>query len=253
MKQGYNIAHHSLQRLQHQPTGPGPAGHRQPAVAPGMGPASKVPQRNPGPQAGTRQPDLFDAVNIVFMMMRDAFPQQFLKAWPTEQDRKRAQNLWARALRDQEPRQLKQAIFRLIREERFLPTLNRLRRRCQVTGTPSGMPTAHAAWQEACQAACQSATAAWSHLAVYLAGRETGWYLLNTEPRAVSFPPFERNYSILCDRVAAGESLEEAIPKALPAPTAADSSARQLHAEMLSQGINPDGGHAEFLKELDTL
>ncbi|MCY4471869.1 MAG: replication protein P [Kistimonas sp.] len=247
MKQGHSIA---SQQLHHLQTGTGmPAGQPIPADTGARGTPHHSAQPPP------RQPDIYDAVNLAFMMMRDAFPQQFLKAWPTEEDRRRALALWARVLQDQNPRLVKKAIFQLIREERFLPSPASLRRRCQLLRRQPGLPSAQAAWQEACQARHQTASAPWSHPAVYLAARATGWFLLNTEPRAVSWPPFERNYSILCNRVAAGESLESSIPKALPDPQqqSVTTASQQLRQEMQAQGIDPDGGHAEFLKEMKEL
>ena len=105
------------------------------------------------------------------------------------------------------------------------------------------------AYYEACHAYPQSRAFHWSHIAVYLAAKETGWLLLQSEEQARAFPIFERNYSIICNRVLDGEDLEATVLKGIAdsraqgefqqAIDAADQAQQQLMAD---QGIDPKSG-----------
>lgn len=204
---------------------------------------------------------MLDAVNFVFMLMRDAFPQQFINAFPTQDTRDRARSLWAKGLADLHPQQIKKAAIRAIKESKFLPSLSELRRLSSTHRYEDlGLKDPLQAYYEACGATNRTREGFWSHIAVYLAARETGWQLLEGEPQTVVYPIFERNYEILCNRLMAGENLDDGIHKGLEnharrdAQRQADMAAEQkLRHDMVEHGINPDGGRAEFLKTLSDL
>lgn len=60
---------------------------------------------------------------------------------------------------------------------------------------------------EACNAPSPKATAPWSHLAVYYAGVETGWYRLSNERESISYPIYQQNYRRICRDIAQGKQL----------------------------------------------
>ena len=71
--------------------------------------------------------EIVDAINFVFMLFRDAYHNQFLKAFPTQEARDRSRALWSRCLEDVNPQHIKKAAIVAAKSDRFLPTLCRLR------------------------------------------------------------------------------------------------------------------------------
>ena len=66
----------------------------------------------------------------------------------------------------------------------------------------------HTAYLEACRAPSPKAHYAWSHPAIYFAGKATDWYFLQTSSESVAYPVFKRKYTDICERIRAGEKLE---------------------------------------------
>ena len=134
---------------------------------------------------------------------------------------------------------------------------------CQPKPEDFGMPDADKAWHEAEQNCHQVDKHQWSHEAVRLAGKRTGWFEIMgsvSEKRRQSLKAtFERHYRYLMSRVMGGKSLQNAQallesdsnkPSKSPAEQSHDyHTQKQLH-EMKSQGINPAGGYAEFKKRM---
>lgn len=87
---------------------------------------------------------------------------------------------------------------------------------CRPTSEQLGLPAPEKAYRECCTHGRWATEHDWSHGAVYAAGRETGWYDLHNKPENHIWALFKRNYEIMCNRVANGESFDEVIPKALP-------------------------------------
>lgn len=87
---------------------------------------------------------------------------------------------------------------------------------CEGELSVYGLPESRNAYIEACQAPSPKIKHAWSHPAVYLAGREAGWYLLANNPEHIAFPVFEQHYQALCQKVIKGEQLPMPEIKALP-------------------------------------
>lgn len=56
---------------------------------------------------------------------------------------------------------------------------------------------------------------AWSHPAVYLAGRDSDWFFLTNSTERTSWPVFKAHYERYCTRVLRGESLAIPEPAAL--------------------------------------
>ncbi|WP_432304967.1 replication protein P [Shewanella glacialipiscicola] len=90
---------------------------------------------------------------------------------------------------------------------------------CHPTPEQIGLPSAENAYRECCAHGRWSTDHKWSHPAVFAAGRETGWFELNNRTEQQTWPLFKRNYAVICRRAVAGESFDNCIPKALPAPT----------------------------------
>ncbi len=188
-------------------------------------------------------------------MLADAFPSQFHRAYPDEKARSRARSIWAEALKDIAPKDIKFAAERVLKRKRFLPSIADVREISRMRYyEQSGLKDPLQAYQEACNAEPQTMAYNWSHVAVYLAARETGWMTLRGEEQKIAFPQFERNYSAFCERVLVGEDLLAEMqsrldsPQAKTAEVAWQQSEQQQQQQMAAQGIDPEGGREEFLK-----
>lgn len=109
------------------------------------------------------------------------------------------------------------AAEQVVKQQKFLPNVHDITEACKSAAhILLGMPDAHSAYVEACRAPSPKKEYKWTHPAVYYAGRASDWFFLANSIEAKAFPVFERNYTILMERVAAGESIEIELPKALP-------------------------------------
>ncbi len=144
------------------------------------------------------------------------YHNQYLKAFPSREKLQYAKKLWFSHLCEYRPEQILMAAKRAVRDSEFLPTVRRILQYCDPSPEELGLPDARSAYLEACRAPNPKADFAWSHPAVYHAGRETDWFFLASSPEHAAFPAFKRNYELLCERVRRGEQLEPPIAKALP-------------------------------------
>ena len=68
----------------------------------------------------------------------------------------------------------------------------------------SNAPNVHQAYIEACQAPSPKQEFAWSHPAVYEAGRRTNWYFLSTTSEQSAFPIFRTHYQEVLSELNSG-------------------------------------------------
>ena len=195
------------------------------------------------------------AINGLFTLLEDAFPLKFRRAFPTDEDLSRAKRVWYQSLKEFSPRRIIQAGQKALDTTKFFPDLSEIRELCKLRYDEMGLKEPLQAYYEACYAPEQTREYRWSHIAVYLAARETGWITLRSEEQRTAFPIFERNYNIICNRVIDGEDLEASIMKGIEdsrskeAVRVADEQAEQsLRKEMEKQGIDPDSGRSAFDK-----
>ncbi len=86
---------------------------------------------------------------------------------------------------------------------------------CREQLVAAGLPEPREAYREACNAPSPKSAQAWSHPAVYLAGRDSDWFFLAGAPEREAFPVFREHYENYCTRVLRGERLEVPAPQAL--------------------------------------
>ncbi len=191
------------------------------------------------------------AINAVFTLLEDAYPLKFKRAFQSHEDIVRAKRVWKNSLQEFSPRRIVRAAQKALDTSKFFPDLSDLRELCKLRYDEVGLKEPLQAYYEACYAPQQTRDYRWSHIAVYLAGRETGWLMLRSEEQRVAFPVFERNYEILCNRVLEGEDLEASILKGLEdsrskeaARQAEEAAQQQQRATMAAQGIDPDNGES---------
>ncbi len=193
--------------------------------------------------------DHVDAINAMFTLLEDAYPLKFKRAFQTHEDIIRAKRVWKNSLQEFSPRRILMAAKKALDTAKFFPDLSDIRELCKLRYDEVGLKEPLQAYYEACYAPKQSRDYPWSHIAVYLAARETGWMMLRSEEQRVAFPVFERNYEILCNRVLEGEDLETSILKGLEdgrnkeVTRQAEAVAQQQQRDtMVRQGIDPDNG-----------
>ena len=194
------------------------------------------------------------AINAVFTLLEGSFPLKFRRAFPRAEDQARAKSVWLQSLKEFSPRRILRAAKKAIDKTRFFPDLADIREHCKLRFDEYGLKEPLQAYYEACNTLSQTRESGWSHLAVYLAARETGWFMVRGEPQKTAFPVFERNYEILCNRVLDGEDLEADMTRALENTSnrsqfdlAAQAAQSRQKALMKEQGIDPSAGRATFL------
>ena len=103
---------------------------------------------------------------------------------------------------------------------------------CQAGLREYGLPSAHDAYVEACQAPSPKSAQAWTHPAVYLAGRDSDWFFLANNVESVALPVFREHYQRYCAAVLRGDSLTVPAPEALqrdaPEPLAREEQIAEL-------------------------
>jgi len=158
---------------------------------------------------------LVDAINQVFALFRLNYHNQFYSAYSDTELLNQAKRLWLEALSHLTEKQILTGAKKVIETSDYLPTLNRMLQCSEASAGNDGLPSPHDAYQEACNAPSPKASYGWSHLAIYYAGLETGWYRLANEPESSSYPAYLENYRRLCREIAQGKQLISPMPPAL--------------------------------------
>jgi hypothetical protein len=162
---------------------------------------------------------VINAINQMFAEFELVYHNQYQKAFPTQEKLAYGKKLWFSNLKDFSAEQILRATRRAIKESEFLPTVRGILKFIETEYDALGLPDARSAYMEACRAPSPKSDFAWSHPAVYYAGRESDWFFLANSIERQAFPVFERNYKIICERLLRGEQIDMPVQKALPAET----------------------------------
>ena len=165
--------------------------------------------------------NLIEAINQVFALFRLNYHNQYYAAWSDSQQLGQVKRLWLEALSEFSDELILMGARRAIEGSDYLPTLNRMLASCSEALSELGLPSADEAYEEACLAPSPKAEAAWSHPIVYLAGRDTSWYLLANHARNEAWPVFQSHYNRWMKRALHGETLVIPERKQLEAPSEA--------------------------------
>jgi len=165
-------------------------------------PGPSEPKRKAAPEAHV------EAINQVFGLFLLNYHNQFYAAFPEASQLTQIKRLWLDALADIPVEQILRGAKRAIETSEYLPTLHRMLECCREGLAEFGLPPAHDAYVEACRAAAPRSAQAWSHPAVYLAGRDSDWFFLANNPERITWPVFRDHYQQYCARVLRGENLE---------------------------------------------
>ena len=187
--------------------------------------ASPTTSATPAGQANTEPSEeaildsgLVEAINQVFALFRLNYHNQYYAAWSDAQQLGQVKRLWLEALGHFSSELILMGARRAIEGSDYLPTLNRMLSSCSEALGELGLPTANAAYEEACLAPSPKAEASWSHPIAYLAGRDTGWYLLANHARNEAWPAFQVHYNRWLRQALAGETLTIPERKTIDAP-----------------------------------
>ena len=165
--------------------------------------------------------DHVDAINQMFAEFELAYHNQYHKAFPDEGALSLAKKYWLSSLIAFSPEVILVATRELVLKQTFLPTLANVVDACKTGMSLFDLPRAHDAYLEACRLPTPKALQNWSHPAVYLAGKNTGWFELANQTEGQIFPLFEYYYSQLVQRVLQGEELT--LSPSAPLPETVDT------------------------------
>jgi hypothetical protein len=159
-------------------------------------------------RSGIDKNAIMDVVDRLFAEFELVFHNQYNKAFPTPEKLHYAKKLWFDYLREYSPAAILDAGRQAVRQSEFLPSIATLLKFCSGAGG-QGLPEPHVAYREACMASSPKSDYHWSHLAVYYAGKASGWHRLASQQENHAFPIYSRHYRDLCERVAKGEQLPD--------------------------------------------
>lgn len=189
-------------------------------VAQEIAASAKTSPTRPGPGEGAaRDRDArVEAINQVFALFRLNYHNQYYAAYPDAQQLNQIKKLWLDALAELPVEQILRGARHAIETSEYLPTLHRMLENCRQCVTGLGLPPLREAYLEACNARSPKSAQAWSHPAVYLAGRDCGWFFLAGTAEERGLPVFRGHYERYCARVMRGEELSIPAPEALERP-----------------------------------
>lgn len=161
--------------------------------------------------------EIINVLNQVFAEFELVYHNQFIKAFPNPEKLLYAKRLWFSSINSYKASEILAGAKLAVKKSEFLPSVASFIRFINQASTESlGLPDAHAAYIEACRAPSPKTDFNWSHLAVYYAGLASDWFFLANSTEKQAFPVFQRNYTLLCERVRSGVELEHPLPPALP-------------------------------------
>ena len=163
-------------------------------------------------------------VNMVFARFMAIYGHKFKSAFETEQEILIAKREWAISIRYYGEAELVAAVNRCKETLAWMPTISDFLAILNEVGGDFGLPSPHSAYQEASRYAEHPLKHRWSHTAVYLAGRETGWFELRSDKESTVFPRFRYHYDLISRRVRAGEHFDQ------PHPAGIEQKSEVTHA-----------------------
>lgn len=173
---------------------------------------------------------------MIFARFMTIYGHKFKSAFQSEDEIRIAKREWALSLQGYSEAELVLAVNRCKESYVWMPAIAEFLSLLRRDYESYGLPTTLEAYREACLAADRPRQHAWSHAAVYHAGRATDWFRLRTEEKSQVFRDFEYNYRTLCQRVVNGESLDVPLPLALP-DKSSNTLAEFIQAWGKAQGV----------------
>jgi len=204
------------------------------AVVHGTAASPTTSRTQAGQSSGQKIPrgELVEAINQVFALFRLNYHNQFYAAFPDSEQLNQIKRLWLDALSDYPTDLILRGARHAIEHSEYLPTLNRMLESCQQALNDQGLPSPRDAFIEACEKPSPKQEQAWSHPAVYFAGRDSDWFFLASEPERLTWPEFRRHYENYLLRISRGEQLVMPELSELPEPPRESMSLEERRAAL---------------------
>lgn len=185
-----------------------------------------------------RQPEAANVVNALFIELQAIFP-----AWrhslPDEDTLNQVKRTWTKGFLENNivTQVMVQQGLRRARQSgcAHFPSVGQFIEWCVDCHERFGIPAQRNAYLETCSHASDPLSHRWSHPGVYVAGMNTGWFVLRIQPESYTYPIFVQCYGQVLQRVIAGESFEGAIPKALPERPVGSPTSRDRSLEIIQE------------------
>lgn len=181
--------------------------------------------------------DTLIVINMLFARFALIYGHKFESQYSDEEKIQRAKREWALSLAGTSRELVEYALERCKLELSWPPTIADFVRYLEPIPEALGLPPTRDAYLEACQNSHAPLQRHWSHAAVQLAARDTGYFKLRSEPERHTWPAFQSAYQDLVKRLADGEELVVERPETrLPSP---DLDAEQRLVERLIEAGAP--------------
>jgi hypothetical protein len=151
----------------------------------------------------------FDArVEYVFSAFRAAYGSRFTSA-RSAQELIDFKQMWQSILKPFDIDEVKQAVQTTITTLHWPPSIIEFLEKLQSARVGFSLPSSDQAYHEACAHAAAPTRARWTHVAIYHAGRDTGWHRLRSDSSFAVSKAFAQHYDRYVQRAMSGEVLEQ--------------------------------------------
>jgi hypothetical protein len=161
-------------------------------------------------------------VNMLFARFMVIYGHKFKSAFNSPKELVIAKREWSTSIGSYDEDVLVAALELAKQTYSWVPSIAEFLQLLEKCQQSFGLPTAEEAYTEACRYASEPSQHAWSHAAVYHAGKQAGWFELRTATQQQIWPHFRTLYKALCDRVLAGEQLPISTARGLPEPSSSE-------------------------------
>ncbi len=161
-------------------------------------------------------------VNMLFARFMVIYGHKFKSAFNSPKELVIAKREWSTCIGRYDEDVLVAALEMAKQTYSWMPSIAEFLQLIEKCQQSFGLPTAEQAYAEACRYASEPLQHAWTHAAVYQAGKQTGWFELRTLTQKQIWPGFRFIYKELCERVLAGEDLVMPAKQVLPAPSSSE-------------------------------
>jgi len=155
--------------------------------------------------------EYIESIDALFLKLELAYHYQFYKVFGTDDKLNEGKKLWANSLKKYEVAIINEASEEIIHTQPYFPTLTDIVKLCEQLKKSTSLPSADEAFIEARKSFSPRKKYNWSHPIIYLAGKKTGWNLLNEKDGRDIFYDFKKNYEHLVKAVNNGK--EFSIPE----------------------------------------
>ncbi len=152
---------------------------------------------------------------MVFTRFMAIYGHKFKSSFETEAEMRIAKREWAMSLGQYSENELVAAVNTCKDTMAWAPSIAEFITILQGLNSAFGLPDIRAAYKEACYYADRPSKHNWSHLVVYRAGKETGWFELRSATEKTSFGLFSYHYEIMCRRFRQGDLMDKPVAVAI--------------------------------------